>query len=70
MMTGENDTSGKKTANEALGVWIAIGAGLGVALGAIYGNIGLGVALGVAVGVVIGAVEQSRASRRDRGSKS
>ena len=69
-MTGENDTPGKKAANEALGVWIAIAAGLGVALGAVYGNIGLGVALGAALGIIIGSIEQSRASKRDKGSKS
>ena len=69
-MNGENRTPGKTTANEAMVVWIAIGAGLGVALGSIYGNVGAGVALGVALGVIIASIEKPRASKRDSGSKS
>ena len=69
-MIGEHGAKGKRGASEALEIWIAIGVGLGIALGAIYGNIGLGVALGAGLGVVIGGVEQSRASRRNTGSKS
>ncbi len=58
----------KKT--DALGLWIAIGAGVGLAFGAIVGQIGLGIALGAGVGIVIGSVPPSRdggrrADRRD-----
>ncbi len=56
-------------ATPAMGVWIAIGVGLGVAMGDIYGNIGLGVAFGAALGTIIASIEQSRASKRDTGSK-
>lgn len=69
-MTGENDTPRKKAASEALGVWIAIGAGVGVALGTVLDNLGLGLALGVALGVVIGVILQSRASKGGTGSRS
>lgn len=69
-MTGENGNHGKKIAHETMGIWIAIGVGMGVALGAIYGNIGVGVAFGAALGVVIGAIEESRASKSNAGSKS
>ena len=49
-----------KRRNDALGVWIAIGAGVGTALGALYGQVGLGIALGAGAGIVIGSVSASR----------
>lgn len=69
-MTKKDDTNGKKAADEAMGIWIAIGAGLGVAFGAIYGNIGLGIAIGAGLGIVIASAEQSRAAKRTKGPKS
>lgn len=65
-MTKKDDTNGRKAADDAMGVWIAVGAGLGIVFGSIYANIGLGVVigamLGLALGIVIASVGQSRAS--------
>jgi threonine/homoserine efflux transporter RhtA len=52
-------TEAKKKA-DALGVWIALGAGVGLALGVIFGQIALGIALGAGAGIVIGSVLASR----------
>jgi len=49
---------------DALGVWIAIGAGVGLTFGVIFGQIALGIALGAGVGVVIGSVLASRGDGR------
>ena len=56
-------TDAKKKAN-ALGVWIAVGAGAGVALGLIIDQLALGIALGVGAGVAIGSILASRGSGR------
>ena len=57
------DTDAKKKAN-ALGVWIAMGAGVGVAFGLIIDQLALGIAFGVGAGVVIGSILASRGDGR------
>ena len=57
------DTNAKKKAN-ALGVWIAIGAGVGVAFGLVIDQLALGIAFGVGAGVVIGSILASRGDGR------
>jgi hypothetical protein len=57
------DTNAKNKAN-ALGVWIAIGAGVGVAFGLIIDQLALGIAFGVGAGVVIGSILASRGNGR------
>ncbi len=64
------DTDAKSRAN-ALGVWVAIGAGVGVAFGLIIDQLALGIAFGAGAGVVIGSILGSRgdgrrADRQDR----
>ena len=61
--TSTTETDAKRR-NDALGVWIAIGAGVGTALGALFGQVGLGIALGAGVGIVIGSVLASRGDGR------
>ena len=56
--------TGAKKKADALGVWIALGAGVGLALGVIFGQIALGIALGAGVGIVIGSVLASRGDGR------
>ncbi len=56
-------TDAKKT-TDALGVWIAIGAGVGIAFGVIFGEIALGIALGAGFGIVIGSAVASRGDGR------
>jgi hypothetical protein len=55
---------------DALGLWIAVGAGVGAAFGVIFGQIALGAAIGAGLGVVVGAIVagQGSARRPDRGS--
>jgi hypothetical protein len=55
---------------DALGLWIAVGAGAGVAFGVIFGQIALGVAIGAGLGVVVGAIVagQGPARQSDQGS--
>jgi hypothetical protein len=55
---------------DALGLWIAVGAGVGLAFGVIFGQIALGVAIGAGLGVVLGAIVagQGPARRSDQGS--
>jgi hypothetical protein len=48
-------TDGKKWTN-ALGLWIAVGAGIGLTFGVIFGQIALGMAIGAGLGVVVGAI--------------
>jgi hypothetical protein len=59
-----------KKRGDALGLWIAIGAGAGVAFGVIFGQLALGAAIGAGLGVVVGAIVagQSPGLRSDRGS--
>ena len=57
------DTDAKKKAN-ALGVWIALGAGVGVAFGLIIDQLALGIAFGAGAGVVIGSILASRGDGR------
>jgi uncharacterized membrane protein len=63
----ENDktpqTDAKKK-TDALGVWIAIGAGVGTGVGVMFGEIALGIALGAGFGVAIGSVVASRGDGR------
>jgi len=56
-------TDAKKEA-DALGLWIALGAGVGLAFGVIFGQIGLGIAFGAAFGVIIGSALWSRGDGR------
>ncbi len=53
-----------KRKTDALGVWIAIGAGVGIAFGVIFGEIALGIALGAGFGVVIGSAVARRGDGR------
>jgi hypothetical protein len=55
---------------DALGLWIAVGAGVGVAFGVIFGQLALGAAIGAGLGVVVGAIVagQDPARRSDQGS--
>ena len=57
-------TDAKKKTTDAVGVWIAIGAGVGLTFGVIFGQIALGIALGAGVGIVIGSVLASRGDGR------
>ena len=61
-------TDAKKKAN-ALGVWIAVGAGVGVAFGLIIDQLALGIALGAGAGVVIGSILESHGDGRRAGSR-
>ena len=65
-MTEGNKTprTDAKKKSDALGVWIAIGAGVGIAFGVIFGEIALGIALGTGFGIVIGSAVASRGDRR------
>jgi hypothetical protein len=65
-MAESNKTSQTDARKEtdALGVWIAIGAGVGIAFGVIFGEIALGAALGAGFGVAIGSVVASRGDGR------
>jgi uncharacterized membrane protein len=53
-----------KKETDALGVWIAIGAGVGLVFGVIFGEIALGIALGAGFGIVIGSAVASRGDGR------
>jgi hypothetical protein len=56
--------SDAKKKADALGVWIAIGAGVGLTFGVIFGQIAMGIALGAGIGIVIGLVLASRGDGR------
>ncbi len=56
--------SDAKKKADALGLWIAIGAGVGAAFGVIFGQIALGIALGAGFGIVIGSELASRGDGR------
>lgn len=55
----------KMKKNNALGMWIATGAGIGTAIGVAIKNIGLGIGIGVAIGFAIGMLTSLRNKNND-----
>jgi hypothetical protein len=52
---GRMTSHNRSSAQNRMGLGIAVGVGVGAALGVVMGNMGLGVGIGVAMGVVFGA---------------